>query len=125
MNIAQFLQHIEAELVGGRLKAMIDGVHHFVADIVDGNPVLTAAGIAAKEELDSQAPAVSQVVKNLAPAADEIGAILSGGASADVAGAAAPLVRGAIKGAAEKAAVEGVDALLDGISAKVAPKAKK
>jgi hypothetical protein len=126
MKIADFLQAVEAEVVGGRLKAVIDGVHHFVAELVDGNPILTAAGAAAKEELESKAPATLAVIANVAPALQEVQSIVSDPAALAGAGAgdASGIVAAVVKGAAEKAAVQGVDALLDGITAKVAPKAK-
>lgn len=126
MKIVEFLEAVEAQIVGGRVKALIDGVHHFVAEMVEGSPVLTAAGQAAKEELETKAPAIVQEVTNAPAAVAEVvtlatdPTLLAGVATGGVGGVAQAVV----KGAAEKAAVEGVDALLDGITAKVAPKSK-
>lgn len=117
MNIAQFLKNIEAEIVGGRVKAVIDGVHHFVADLVEGNPVLTAAGAAAKDELESRAPDVAKVVAAAPAAAAEVASIVADPAIAGVAsGGLGGVAEAVAKPVAEKAAVDAVDAVLDGIA---------
>lgn len=125
MNIAAFFKAVEAEVVGGRVKAVIDGVHHFIADLVDGNPVLTAAGVAAREALESQAPAIVSEITNAPAAVAEVSQILSdpaglaGGAAASGVGGVAEALA---KPVAEKAAVEGVDAVLDAIAGKTTKK---
>jgi hypothetical protein len=124
-----FLKHIEAELVGSRFKAILDGVHTFVADIVDHNPILTAAGLAAKEELMAKLPATAEVVKNAVPAINEVTSVLADPASV-VGGAAtgdpvADVAAAVVKPAAEKAAVDAVDAALDALTATVSKRGKK
>lgn len=129
MNIQSFFKAVEAEFVGGRIKAIIDGIHTFIAEHIDGNIVLTAAGAAAKAALETQAPAVVTEVENLIPAVEEVTAALSGGAAAGVAaGPLGALVGAQVQSVAEQAAVSAVDDLLSGITnvvVKKAPAAKK
>lgn len=130
MKIADFFSHLEAEIVGGRVKALIDGVHHFIADIVNGNPVLTAAGQAAYEELKAKAPHTAAVAENAMGAIQEITQLDPALVAAELAGTAAPeaslsgLAAAVAKPVAEKAAVDAVDSILDGITATVAKKGK-
>lgn len=130
MNIAELIQHFEAQLVGGRLKAIINGVHTFIADIVDGNPILTAAGHEAVAALSTQDPHIVAVAENLPGAVEEVthfdpalvAAELSGTAAPEA--SLAPVVAAVVKPVAEKAAVEGVDAVLDDVLSAATTKAK-
>lgn len=116
MDIKAFFQHVEAEFVGGRVKAIIDGVHHFIADVVHGNPVLTAAGVAAKEELESRAPDVAKVVAAAPAAAAEVAAIVADPGAAALSDGIGGVVDAVAKPVAEKAAVDAVDSVLDSIT---------
>lgn len=70
MSPIAFLQHIEAELVGGRFKAIVDGVHTIVAKIVDGNPVLTQAGQQLHDATDAFGQVAAQTANTALPAVD-------------------------------------------------------
>lgn len=121
MKIVDFFAHLEAELVGNRVKAVIDGVHHFIAEIVDGNPVLNAAGQAAYAELKAKAPHAAAVAENAMGAIQEITQLDPALVAAELAGTAAPeaslagIAAAVAKPVAEKAAVDAVDSILDGI----------
>lgn len=69
MNIKEFFEHVKAELVGGRVKAVVNGVHHVIADFVDGSPQLTAAGQKIKDDVEAAAPAAVDAVEVAADAA--------------------------------------------------------
>lgn len=69
MNIKEFFEHVGAELVGGRVKAVVDGVHHIIADFVDGSPQLTAAGQKIKDDVEAAAPEAVDAVELAADAA--------------------------------------------------------
>jgi hypothetical protein len=120
MKLVDLIERFNAEIVGSRVKAIIDGVHHFLAEIVDGNPVLTAAGQVAVEELKTQAPDVATVVAAAPKAVAEIAAVVP---TLTEAASGASVVEAVAKPVAEKAAVDAVDSILDGITKK-ATKAK-
>lgn len=120
MKIVELIEHFNAEIVGNRVKAIIDGVHHFIADLVDGNPVLTAAGIAAVDELKTKAPDVATVLEAAPKAAAEIAAVVP---TLTEAASGASVIDAVAKPVAEKVAVDAVDSILDGITKK-ATKAK-
>lgn len=130
MKIIDLIKHFEAEIVGSRVKAIIDGTHHFIADLVDGNPILTAAGEAAVAELKTKAPHAAAIAENLGGAVQEITQLDPALVAAELAGTAAPdaslagLATAVAKPVAEKAAVDAVDSILDGITATVAKKGK-
>jgi len=105
MKLTDFFKRIEAELVGGKYKAVVDGAHHFVGETVDGQAVLTAVGKEVLANLpDSAAPVVAAAVQGfpVVPAIEQ---------------AAAPVVTAAVT----QVATDAVDALL----ASVKPKTKK
>lgn len=67
MKLSDFFQHINAEMVGGKIKALYKGVHHVVAELVDGTPALTQAGHDIKAEVEDQ---ITRVVPDLRASAD-------------------------------------------------------
>jgi len=129
MDTLAFLKHIEAELVGSRFKAMVSGAHEFVGEMIHGSPILTAAGLAAKEELMAKLPATAEVVKNAVPAINEVASVLADPASvvgdAATGDPVADVAAAVVKPAAEKAAVDAVDAALDALTATVSKRGKK
>ncbi len=68
MNIAEFLNHVGAEKVGGMIKAVIDGVHHVVAQSVDGEPQLTDAGRQIKQSIEDGLTQAEQTALAAEPA---------------------------------------------------------
>lgn len=108
MNITEFFKHIEAELVGGRYKAVIDGVHKFVGETVDGQAVLNAAGKEVLANLPGAAGAIAAAAPVVAAAAQGFPVVPA------IEQAAAPLINDALT----NLATDAVDALLSGVKSK-------
>lgn len=66
MKIAQFFKQVDAQLVGGKVKALYEGVHHIIAEMVDGSPQLTQAGENIKQGLELAASAAGPAVETAA-----------------------------------------------------------
>jgi hypothetical protein len=116
MKLTDFFEKIKAELVGGKYKAVVDGTHHFVAESVDGQAVLTAVGKEVMANLPDEVASAAPVVAQVAVAA--AGAAMAGAPVGDaVAVALAPVATAA----ATAIATDAVDAILQGVK----PKAKK
>jgi len=112
MKLTDFFKRIEAELVGGKYKAVVDGAHHFVGETVDGQAVLTAVGKEVLANLpDSAAPIVAAAAPVVAAAVQGFPVVPA------IEQAAAPVVTAAVT----QVATDAVDALL----ASVKPKTKK
>jgi hypothetical protein len=91
MDIQAFFKAVKAEFVGGRVKAVVEGVHHWIAHYVDGNVVLTAVGHEILASLSAKAPHLVAQLENVPGAIGEIQGIVANPAAAfaDVAGASA------------------------------------
>lgn len=69
MRISEFFAHVKAEMAGGKIKAFYEGVHYILAEILDGNPQLTADGQKLKADIEAAAPVVDEAVKQAADTA--------------------------------------------------------
>lgn len=69
MRMFEFFQHVNAEMVGGKIKTFWQGAHHIIAEIVDGSPQLTDAGQKLKEDIENAAPLVEPAIQTAADAA--------------------------------------------------------
>lgn len=112
MKLTDFLQHVNAELVGGKYKAVVDNAHHFVAETVDGQAVLTAVGQQIMANLPDAAITAAQVAAPVVAAAVQGFPVMPA-----IEQAAAPIVTAAVT----QVATDAVDAILQGVK----PKAKK
>lgn len=65
MNIGQFFKFVEAQLVGGKIKAVWEGIHHVIAEIVEGSPQLTAVGQKLKDDIEAGIPDVAPAVETV------------------------------------------------------------
>lgn len=110
MNIEAFFAAVKAEFVGGRIKAVVNGVHHWIAEFVDGNIVLTTAGHEILAGLATTAPHLTEQLKDVPGAVKEIEAIAANPSSLVAGGVVGALGAVDVEAVAKDTAASAVDA---------------
>lgn len=80
MDMSVFADKIGAEVVGGRVLAVVDGKKAWLSDIVDGLPVLNELGVAADQALQRADAARPKRAPRAAKAVDDTAAADTGAA---------------------------------------------